>query len=208
MLPDAWVAGPRACRHFFYSPTNQPLRLLRPLARLQVLSRLPAGLRASLLEERDPHGNVQVGEERAGAVQGWLGSTGLWGGQRCWRSATRTATSRSAGSWAGLMSSWGVCGLAAGSWLGAAELGGRDLAAGAGCRQPHIARQHNSTTAEIFRRPTPSHPAACHALPPCEQVAHIETEKLLIKLVHDELARRKANGTFHGKFSALSHYFG
>ena len=40
------------------------------------------------------------------------------------------------------------------------------------------------------------------------QVAHIETEKLLIKLVHDELARRKANGTFHGKFSALSHYFG
>jgi pyrophosphate--fructose-6-phosphate 1-phosphotransferase len=43
---------------------------------------------------------------------------------------------------------------------------------------------------------------------PVVQVAHIETEKLLIKLVHDELARRKANGTFHGKFSALSHYFG
>jgi pyrophosphate--fructose-6-phosphate 1-phosphotransferase len=39
-------------------------------------------------------------------------------------------------------------------------------------------------------------------------VSHIETEKLLIKLVAAELARRKAQGTFRGKFSALSHFFG
>ncbi|KAL4443799.1 hypothetical protein ABPG75_011536 [Micractinium tetrahymenae] len=40
------------------------------------------------------------------------------------------------------------------------------------------------------------------------QVSHIQTEKLLIKLVGQELARRKAQGTFRGKFSALSHFFG
>ncbi|PSC71535.1 pyrophosphate-fructose 6-phosphate 1-phosphotransferase subunit beta [Micractinium conductrix] len=40
------------------------------------------------------------------------------------------------------------------------------------------------------------------------QVSHIQTEKLLIKLVGMELMRRKAQGTFRGKFSALSHFFG
>ncbi|KAL4442020.1 hypothetical protein ABPG77_011281 [Micractinium sp. CCAP 211/92] len=40
------------------------------------------------------------------------------------------------------------------------------------------------------------------------QVSHIQTEKLLIKLVGQELARRTAQGTFRGKFSALSHFFG
>jgi hypothetical protein len=48
-------------------PPNHPsLRLLRRA--LQVLSRLPPGLRASLLEERDPHGNVQVGNTGLGWV--------------------------------------------------------------------------------------------------------------------------------------------
>ena len=50
-------------------------------------------------------------------------------------------------------------------------------------------------------------PAPCtHAAHP--QVSHIQTEKLLIKLVGMELMRRKAQGTFRGKFSALSHFFG
>ncbi|PSC71449.1 pyrophosphate-fructose 6-phosphate 1-phosphotransferase subunit beta 1 [Micractinium conductrix] len=40
------------------------------------------------------------------------------------------------------------------------------------------------------------------------QVAHIETEWLLIKMVAAEMARRKARGQFGGKFAALSHYFG
>ena len=43
---------------------------------------------------------------------------------------------------------------------------------------------------------------------PAQQVSHIETEKLLIKLVGAELARRKAAGTYRGKFSAVSHFFG
>ncbi|EFN58046.1 hypothetical protein CHLNCDRAFT_34452 [Chlorella variabilis] len=40
------------------------------------------------------------------------------------------------------------------------------------------------------------------------QVSHIQTEKLLIKLVGLELARRKASGTYRGKFAALAHFFG
>jgi pyrophosphate--fructose-6-phosphate 1-phosphotransferase len=40
------------------------------------------------------------------------------------------------------------------------------------------------------------------------QVSHIETEKLLIKLVGLELARRKVAGTYRGKFAALPHFFG
>lgn len=40
------------------------------------------------------------------------------------------------------------------------------------------------------------------------QVARIETEKLLIRLVEQEIERRKKEGTFKGKFNALSHYFG
>ena len=40
------------------------------------------------------------------------------------------------------------------------------------------------------------------------QVARIETEKLLIRLVEHELAKRRAAGSFKGKFAALSHYFG
>jgi hypothetical protein len=39
-------------------------------------------------------------------------------------------------------------------------------------------------------------------------VARIETEKLLIKLVSDELSSRKDAGTYAGKFNGLSHYFG
>lgn len=40
------------------------------------------------------------------------------------------------------------------------------------------------------------------------QVAHIETEKLLIRLVGAELEARAAAGAFAGKFAALPHYFG
>lgn len=55
--------------------------------------------------------------------------------------------------------------------------------------------------------PAPSHTALC--IPPQRaQVAHIETEWLLIKMVAAEMARRKARGQFGGKFAALSHYFG
>eukprot|EP00884_Botryococcus_braunii_P012505 jgi/Botrbrau1/21255/Bobra.39_2s0048.1 len=40
------------------------------------------------------------------------------------------------------------------------------------------------------------------------QVARIETEKLLQKMLEDELAERKAQGTFRGKFACVPHYFG
>ena len=39
-------------------------------------------------------------------------------------------------------------------------------------------------------------------------MSHIQTEQLLIKLVGAELMRRKAAGTYRGKFSAVSHFFG
>lgn len=40
------------------------------------------------------------------------------------------------------------------------------------------------------------------------QVSRIETEKLLIELVTEELAKRKENGAYTGKFSAQNHFFG
>ena len=40
------------------------------------------------------------------------------------------------------------------------------------------------------------------------QVSLIESEKLLSALVKDELAKRKAAGTYKGKFAALHHFFG
>jgi pyrophosphate--fructose-6-phosphate 1-phosphotransferase len=40
------------------------------------------------------------------------------------------------------------------------------------------------------------------------QVSHIETEKLLIRLVETELAIRKAAGTFKGKFNGVGHFCG
>ena len=40
------------------------------------------------------------------------------------------------------------------------------------------------------------------------QVSLIESEKLLSALVKDELEKRKAAGTYKGKFSALHHFFG
>ncbi len=40
------------------------------------------------------------------------------------------------------------------------------------------------------------------------QVSRIETEKLLIELVQDRLNEMKSNGTFKGKFSTQSHFFG
>ncbi len=40
------------------------------------------------------------------------------------------------------------------------------------------------------------------------QVSRIETEKLLIKMVTDVLKKRKKQGIYSGKFSALSHFFG
>lgn len=40
------------------------------------------------------------------------------------------------------------------------------------------------------------------------QVARISTEKLIIRLAEHELEKRKAAGTYKGKFAALSHYFG
>lgn len=39
-------------------------------------------------------------------------------------------------------------------------------------------------------------------------MAKIETEKLLISMVEVELAKRKANGTYTAKFTAISHYYG
>ncbi len=40
------------------------------------------------------------------------------------------------------------------------------------------------------------------------QVSRIETEKLLIEMAAHKLAQMKVEGTFKGKFSALSHFFG
>ena len=40
------------------------------------------------------------------------------------------------------------------------------------------------------------------------QVSLIESEKLFSALVHDNLAARKAAGTYHGKFSPLHHFLG
>ncbi len=40
------------------------------------------------------------------------------------------------------------------------------------------------------------------------QVSLIESEKLFSELVKNELAKRKAAGTYNGKFSALHHFFG
>ena len=40
------------------------------------------------------------------------------------------------------------------------------------------------------------------------QVSLIETEKLLIEMVKNELAKRKAAGSYTGKFSGLGHFFG
>lgn len=40
------------------------------------------------------------------------------------------------------------------------------------------------------------------------QVSLIESEKLISALVADNLRRRKANGTYNGKFSPLHHFFG
>jgi len=40
------------------------------------------------------------------------------------------------------------------------------------------------------------------------QVSRIETEKLLIDMVTDELRKRKAEGTYQGRFSTQSHFFG
>jgi pyrophosphate--fructose-6-phosphate 1-phosphotransferase len=40
------------------------------------------------------------------------------------------------------------------------------------------------------------------------QVSRIETERLLIGMVEANLAKRKAAGTYTGKFSALGHFFG
>lgn len=40
------------------------------------------------------------------------------------------------------------------------------------------------------------------------QVSHIETEKLLIRLVEAELKKRKAVGTFNGKFAGVPHFMG
>jgi 6-phosphofructokinase 1 len=40
------------------------------------------------------------------------------------------------------------------------------------------------------------------------QVAKIDTERLLILLLHTELNKRKAEGKYKGKFSPQSHYFG
>ena len=40
------------------------------------------------------------------------------------------------------------------------------------------------------------------------QVTAIETEKLLVQLVEAELAVRRAAGTYSGKFSTATHFFG
>ena len=53
-----------------------------------------------------------------------------------------------------------------------------------------------------------SQPADQHCSLTCLQVARIETEKLVLKLVEEELARRTAGGSFSAKFNAICHYFG
>eukprot|EP00761_Pharyngomonas_kirbyi_P014002 gb/GECH01014032.1/.p1 GENE.gb/GECH01014032.1/~~gb/GECH01014032.1/.p1 ORF type:complete len:542 (+),score=179.47 gb/GECH01014032.1/:1-1626(+) len=40
------------------------------------------------------------------------------------------------------------------------------------------------------------------------QLSKIETEKLLVDLAKDELKKRSKNGSFQGKFSAVTHFFG
>lgn len=40
------------------------------------------------------------------------------------------------------------------------------------------------------------------------QVARIETERLILDLVDQELAKRKQAGQFKGKFAGLTHYMG
>eukprot|EP00163_Fabomonas_tropica_P004294 TRINITY_DN1378_c0_g2_i1.p1 TRINITY_DN1378_c0_g2~~TRINITY_DN1378_c0_g2_i1.p1 ORF type:complete len:1178 (+),score=281.30 TRINITY_DN1378_c0_g2_i1:352-3534(+) len=40
------------------------------------------------------------------------------------------------------------------------------------------------------------------------QYSNIETEKLLVSMISQELARRKKAGQYQGKFSALTHFFG
>ena len=40
------------------------------------------------------------------------------------------------------------------------------------------------------------------------QVSHIETEKLLIRMVESELKARHRDGTYRGKFSGVGHFFG
>ena len=125
-----------------------PTRTTLPchLPALQAFTMLPAGIRSELLEERDPHGNVQVGR-------------GLG-----WQVACGTA-----------------------HW--------QKKAAASQPRHPRkLSTNHTCPSAS----PPPS------AL----QVSHIETEKLLIKMVAAELARRKVAGAYTGKFAALAHFFG
>lgn len=40
------------------------------------------------------------------------------------------------------------------------------------------------------------------------QVSRIETEKLIVELLEQELERRKETGSYRGKFAALTHFFG
>lgn len=40
------------------------------------------------------------------------------------------------------------------------------------------------------------------------QVSRIETEKLIVELLEQELERRKEAGSYRGKFAALTHFFG
>ena len=42
--------------------------------------------------------------------------------------------------------------------------------------------------------------------PHVAQVAHIQTEVLLLRLVAEELAARAASGAYSGKFAGLGHY--
>lgn len=122
---------------------------------MQLFSHLPPGIRAELLEERDPHGNVQVGV-------GWVGvgrcllSAHWHKGVHC---GCRLATSSEIRHWRLLCLLMPCC-----------------------LRPPPLASPR--------------------------QVSHIQTEKLLVGLVGQELLRRKAQGTYRGKFAALSHFFG
>ena len=40
------------------------------------------------------------------------------------------------------------------------------------------------------------------------QVSKIETERLLLLLVESELKKRAKSGSYNGKFSGISHFFG
>ena len=78
-------------------------------------------------------------------------------------------------------------------------------AAARGCVRARLCLCHGWLPCSSWRQMRGGPHCSLHAH---EQVSHIETEKLLVKMVAAELLRRKVAGTYRGKFAALSHFFG